>query len=768
VLVLDKLISSIRDSGKYNADVQSAPDCILWTDKERLWETAMPFLSKAMPELLVFGEYDKERKKGPAIWIRSAIAGAVENIDFEGRIPIVYFPGVSKLDLRAVESCPEELKPVAELQYRGNVWCQQNNKDWTLRAYLENRQYGLGLRLAKDRDCLSSLQIALRQFLEIKYNEIESKYLDGDYFNTLLSGEDPIRDVLHWLNDEEEFKGSRDETSWNAFVQVCKSKFGFSPASDGAIKAAGLMALKESSWGPVWNRFEETPSIYLNIPNQIRKTDPPADFFTDKSGWPQWNETEESNLRRELSDIGGKTAQDASSLISELFEKHKERVKCVWYKLDQAPLLKSLFYLNQVQELVRGPRGGSNLEDFAITYEDFGWKIDDLVLFSYSHVKNQNDLSIIKDILKVVYLPWLQEVNQNFQETVRSNSYPVTDESSEFEEKECVLFIDGLRYDTAKRLVKRLSHLSIKEKQVWSALPSVTATGKAYVSPVKSLITGGLNASEFEPETKNGGKSLRGGNQLRTLLNNNGWKILSPDDMSTNVPNGWCEFGDLDKEGHVKGLKLSGRIDLILSEVEEKIRSIIEHGWTKIRVVTDHGWLLMPGGLPKVDLTAGLSETKWARCAFVKEGVDLGGRVSMYPWSWNNAVSYALPRGVACFKANVEYTHGGLSLQECLNLELHIEVIRTDNSRVEFEEVVWKGLRCKVSVMGTAGGEGFDIRLEPANPESSICMKESTIDENGKASSLIENDDMIGKIVYLVILDKNGKVLGQQETTLGE
>jgi len=34
------------------------------------------------------------------------------------RIPIFYLPGVSRQDLRAVESCPEYLKPLAELQYR--------------------------------------------------------------------------------------------------------------------------------------------------------------------------------------------------------------------------------------------------------------------------------------------------------------------------------------------------------------------------------------------------------------------------------------------------------------------------------------------------------------------------------------------------------------------------------------------------------------------------------------------------------------------------
>ena len=36
--------------------------------------------------------------------------------------------------------------------------------------------------------------------------------------------------------------------------------------------------------------------------------------------------------------------------------------------------------------------------------------------------------------------------------------------------------------------------------------------------------------------------------------------------------------------------------------------------------MTDHGWLLLPGGLPKTQLNEGLTETRWGRCALIKEG----------------------------------------------------------------------------------------------------------------------------------------------------
>jgi hypothetical protein len=59
--------------------------------------------------LLVLGEYRPEQRRGPAIWLRCAIAGVLDGVDLPGRrvVPILYLPGVSRQDLRAVSDCPE-------------------------------------------------------------------------------------------------------------------------------------------------------------------------------------------------------------------------------------------------------------------------------------------------------------------------------------------------------------------------------------------------------------------------------------------------------------------------------------------------------------------------------------------------------------------------------------------------------------------------------------------------------------------------------------
>ena len=106
---------------------------------------------------------------------------------------------------------------------------------------------------------------------------MKGKRLDKDYFNTLLTGGDPVRDLLQWLDQGDAFKTGRDENDWKAFVEVCKSQLAFNPENDGILKGAELLAGHKGPWHPVWERFCEAPKRYPNIPAQIRKCKPPSD-----------------------------------------------------------------------------------------------------------------------------------------------------------------------------------------------------------------------------------------------------------------------------------------------------------------------------------------------------------------------------------------------------------------------------------------------------------------------------------------------------------
>ena len=62
----------------------------------------------------------------------------------------------------------DELKPLAELQYRGVFWSQVNGKDWTVTAFLQTNHGGLQLKLARDAVTSTSIRRSLVQRLRAR------------------------------------------------------------------------------------------------------------------------------------------------------------------------------------------------------------------------------------------------------------------------------------------------------------------------------------------------------------------------------------------------------------------------------------------------------------------------------------------------------------------------------------------------------------------------------------------------------------------------
>jgi len=776
--VIEHLLKAIRDAAVYNPEVQVAPACILWPDRDRQWEAIIPLLQIELPELLILGEYAPDKRIGPAIWLRCIIAGKIDDVPLPNdRTPIFYLPGVSRQDLRAVENCPEHLKPLAELQYRGVIWSQINAKDWTVLAFLKSDQGGLGLDVAQDTDSKSAMQMALYRLLDEDIALIRSKRLDKDYFNTLLTGGDPVRDLLQWLDQEAGFKSGRNENEWKAFVEVCKSHLAFNPQQEGVLAGAAKLANHVGTWQGVWERFCEAPLRYPNIPLQIRKCQMPLpDIFANETtfgGWPQWNEAEENTLRGKLAALNNSLPQTVRDQLRLMEHHHGQRRQLVWAELGEAPLALALEKLLTLAELTQNAIAAGTLDELSINYQTFGWKVDDAVLRALALIEKQDDLAAVTAVIRALYLPWLEESSRYLQKSVDALSYMGGNidvvKQITYPDGQCLLFVDGLRYDTAKRLLEKLENrgLDVDEKAIWTTLPSVTATGKAAVSPVRDKIRGENGNSDFEPCIAATGQSLKGGYHFKKLLLDSGWKILNRSDNGDGEGNAWCEFGDIDHEGHDRGWKLAKHLDSLLKEIYERINALLAAGWQSVRVVTDHGWLLLPGGLPKIELPSTLTDNKWGRCACLKLGAST--EQSLYAWFWNPYHHFVLADGVSCFKKGEEYAHGGLSFQECLTLELTVSQKPggVQFVSVELTDIVWKGLRCTVAVDGYFEGLSLDIRKQPGDASSSMVIGIKSLKDNGTASVVIENEDLEGQKAFIVLVDTAGALIIQLDTVIG-
>jgi hypothetical protein len=298
----------------------------------------------------------------------------------------------------------------------------------------------------------------------------------------------------------------------------------------------------------------------------------------------------------------------------------------------------------------------------------------------------------------------------------------------------------------------------------WQGLPSVTGTCKPAVSPIADQITGKADDGQFLPSLAETGESLAT-HRFRKLLEEAGVQVLGKEETGDPKGKGWCEHGDLDHAGHQEGAKLARRIEEQVRELRERIADLLDAGWKRVRVVTDHGWLLLPGGLPKVELPSYLAETRWGRCAILKDTAAPTDLV--VPWRWSADIRVALPPGISSFKANKEYSHGGLSLQECLTPELVVTRPGGGAADVTISEVTWRGLRCRVLVAGACSGLRVDLRTKPAVADSSLAGGGKAVGDDGKVSLVVEDDSAEGMVAVVVVISSGGAVVSKTTTTVG-
>ena len=182
--------------------------------------------------------------------------------------------------------------------------------------------------------------------------------------------------------------------------------------------------------------------------------------------------------------------------------------------------------------------------------------------------------------------------------------------------------------------------------------------------------------------------------------------------------------------------------------------------------MTDHGWLLLPGGLPKTPLNAGLTETRWGRCALIKDGASTA--LLHLPWRWNPSIFIAYAPGISFFKANEEYAHGGISIHECLVPTMVIENTNKQRIVAEIKVVKWVNLKCTITTSDVPEGFLVDIRTKYNDAKSSVL---DNVSKGKKISSntitLMVDDSYEYQSATIVLMDENERIIEKQPTTIG-
>jgi hypothetical protein len=293
----------------------------------------------------------------------------------------------------------------------------------------------------------------------------------------------------------------------------------------------------------------------------------------------------------------------------------------------------------------------------------------------------------------------------------------------------------------------------------------VTASGKVACSPVAHVARARSTDQDFVPSHGAQDKPLDTA-LLRKTLKDEGWQVLGGSETGDPAGRGWTEFGDLDHFGHEHGLRLAREVPVMLEAIVEQVRFLLDAGWKQIRIVTDHGWLLVPGAMPKTELAKYLAATRWGRCAALTQTAK--PTELTLAWSWCPDVRIAMAPGISCFIAGKVYDHGGLSLQESIIPVVTVTPPKgvADAASVTVDEIKWTGLRCRVTVEGARVGFSVDLRQKANDPKTSKAGGGKPL-KAGKASLVVEDEELEGEAISLVVLDDKGQAVARVATVIG-
>ena len=749
---LDALIAALLRAADYDPRAEAAPTALLWCDPGEEFASLVSLLRTKLPGFLTFGDYEPAACRGPAIWLRSATGRALPEVSWPADHPaVIYLPGVGRETLRATEECPAHLALLAWFAVAGSLFGHPNGKDWTLRGFLASRPTygGLGLEVPQDEATRTALAAAAPKLFGTPIDELRDRRLDAAAIHAILAP-DVIADTLDWIGGN--LTEATDPPRFTGFRERARAELNLDPNRIAPEVAARRLAGGDGRWADVWRRFASaSPSFYQEVAATLEGLE--TDLLADPQVWPAANARAEADLRSALLRLPDQSLSAARETILSLASVHGPRRDGPWAARGKAPLAHAVVHLAAIAAAPSLPSDSAS--GLAEAYAAEGWNADWAALAALAAAPGQEDRAAVVAGLRSIYWPWLQEGAAALQ---KLGGTPPPSESAR-EDVHAIVFVDGLRMDLAQRLAEQLrdAGAAIELKWRWAGFPTVTATCKPIASPVAARFFGEAAAIDFCPMASDG-RSVTKPVLERELLAG-GWQpgpTLLPDQKC------WLETGNFDADGHNMGVRLADQIQRGLDDLRGEILRLARVG-RRVRIITDHGWLLLPGGLPVAKLETGLTETKWTRCAIVKEGAPTS--VPQLPWTWNSTVVVASAPGIHAFRAGQDYAHGGLSPQESIVAELVVEPLAAAR-RAVILDLEWAGLRLRIRA---EDGDGLkaDLRLGADGDGGSVADRPRALDAEGRTSLLVPDDTLVGQAALLVLEDTNGKVITTRRTQIG-
>ena len=261
--------------------------------------------------------------------------------------------------------------------------------------------------------------------------------------------------------------------------------------------------------------------------------------------------------------------------------------------------------------------------------------------------------------------------------------------------RRAVVIVDALRYDCAFAIKEGLREQDVVVEPVVAMLPTVTPIGMTALLPLSGASIGlRLKANSLHPTVN--GKDTAVLSHRIAYLEEFGATCLDIADAEAagEAPQGAGEllvvFGhnDVDHIGHGEAQTLIRHVQLEVDRLTRLVRKLHRWGYSAVHVITDHGFVLLDETkLPEeVPCNKDWCHIYKERFAIVPATADLP--VATFPFAWDGKVMVAVPPGLAFFKAEKSFSHGGAALQEIVIPHLTSKSRMTTQKRVGVEAML--------------------------------------------------------------------------------
>jgi hypothetical protein len=323
-------------------------------------------------------------------------------------------------------------------------------------------------------------------------------------------------------------------------------------------------------------------------------------------------------------------------------------------------------------------------EDVLRVYTESAGEVDRKHWRLIADCSKEADLEALIAVANRAYGEYAEALNDAFFDRLRdrkewtfSGIRPISEVVSDIwsaRSKRAVVIVDALRFDCATEIrdKRRLPEASLTP--ALACIPTRTWVGMTALLPLRD------QQLRYEPGPGEG--RLRSANtnanfsdrqaRLQFLRDQVRAKCMEIEEVENEarapkpLPDVLCIFGHetIDSLGHDKASDLIRHLDTEVERLGLVIDKLHRWGYPEVHLVTDHGFVTTSSEVEPTVVPIPVDRTIVAksRYALVEEGTLIDAKT--FPFPFDPHIRVAVPAGMAFFKSEKTFSHGGVSLQE--------------------------------------------------------------------------------------------------------